>query len=43
MNVLSMHALMGAYTPEGQKWAVGELLRSDRGNVAMHVIISTNI
>lgn len=24
MNVLSMHALMGAYTPEGQEW-VGEL------------------
>ena len=24
MNVLSMHALMGAYTPEGREW-VGEL------------------
>ena len=42
MNVLSMHALMGAYTPEGQEW-VGELREVIGENVAMHVIILTNI
>ena len=33
MNVLSMHALMGAYTPEGQEW-VGELREVIGENVA---------
>ena len=33
MNVLSMHALMGAYTPEGQEW-VGELREVIGKNVA---------
>ena len=33
MNVLSMHALMGAYTPEGQEW-VGELCEVIGENVA---------
>lgn len=32
MNVLSMHALMGAYRPEGQEW-LGELLETLTGNV----------
>ncbi len=31
MNVLSMHALIGAYTPEGREW-VGELNRVLEGN-----------
>lgn len=32
MNVLSMHALMGAYSPEGQQW-VDELCETISGNV----------
>lgn len=32
MNVLSMHALMGAYTPEGSQW-VDELCETLSGNV----------
>ncbi len=32
MNVLSMHALIGAYSPEGQVWA-DELCRTISGNV----------
>ena len=33
MNVLSMHALLGAYTPEGEEW-LGELLQVLEGNCA---------
>nr|WP_073293621.1 aminotransferase class I/II-fold pyridoxal phosphate-dependent enzyme [Parolsenella massiliensis] len=36
MNVLSMHALVGAYTPEGRAW-VDELTRVLDGNVAWAV------
>lgn len=32
MNVLSMHALMGAYSPEGQQW-VDELCETLSGNI----------